>query len=91
MYSKVLVPDFNAPARSNPVVPLSAIRYNGSLPGVYVLDDQGNAQLRLIRVGETVPGGLITVLSGLRPGERILADPPSGIAAGWSTQTEAER
>lgn len=85
MYAKVLVPDFNAPARANPVIPASAIRYNGSLPGVYVLDEQGNAELRLIRVGEPVPGGLITVLSGLRPGERILADPPAGIAAGWST------
>jgi len=86
MYAKVLVPDFSAPARSNPVIPESAIRYNGSLPGVYVLDEQGKADLRLIRVGEPVPGGLITVLSGLRPGETILADPPPGIAAGWSTQ-----
>jgi len=91
MYAKVLVPDFNAPARSNPVIPESAIRYNGSLPGVYVLDDQGNAQLRLIRVGEPVPGGLVTVLSGLRPGERILSDPPAGVAANWSTQTEPGR
>jgi RND family efflux transporter MFP subunit len=90
MYAKVLVPDFNAPARANPVIPLSAIRYNGSLPGVYVLDEQGGAQLRLIRVGEPSPGGLITVLSGLRPGERILADPPAGIAAGWSTQGQQQ-
>jgi RND family efflux transporter MFP subunit len=89
MYAKVLVPDFNAPARANPVIPTSAIRYNGSLPGIYTLDDQGNAQLRLIRVGEPVPGGMITVLSGLRPGERILADPPPGVAAGWSTETKA--
>jgi multidrug efflux pump subunit AcrA (membrane-fusion protein) len=91
MYSKVLVPDFNAPARSNPVIPASAIRYNGSLPGVYVMDEQGNPELRLVRVGEPVPGGLITVLSGLRPGESILADPPAGIAAGWSTQTAPDR
>lgn len=91
MYAKVLVPDFNAPARANPVIPESAIRYNGSLPGVYVLDDQGGAQLRLVRVGEPVPGGLVTVLSGLRPGERVLADPPAGVAASWSTQTEPER
>jgi len=88
MYSKVLVPDFQAPARANPVVPESAIRYNGSLPGVYVLDAQGNPDLRLIRIGQPVPGGLITVLSGLRPGERILADPPPGIAAGWATQKQ---
>jgi len=91
MYAKVLVPDFAAPARANPVIPASAIRYNGSLPGVYVIDERGNPQLRLIRVGEPVPGGLMTVLSGLRPGERILADPPPGLAAGWATQSGVDR
>jgi multidrug efflux pump subunit AcrA (membrane-fusion protein) len=91
MYAKVLVPDFSAPARANPVIPETSIRYNGSLPGVYVLDEQGNVQLRLVRLGEPVPGGLVTVLSGLRPGERILADPPAGVAANWSTQTEPDR
>ena len=89
MYAKVLVPDFNAPARANPVIPASAIRYNGSLPGVYVLDDQGSVELRLVRVGEPVPGGMISVLSGLRQGERILADPPPGVAAGWSSEMKA--
>ncbi|MFP4602746.1 MAG: efflux RND transporter periplasmic adaptor subunit [Halochromatium sp.] len=84
MYAKVLVPDFNAPARVNPVVPRTAIRYNGSLPGVYVLDEDGNPHLRLIRVGEPTPRGGVTVLSGLRAGERILANPGPGIATGWS-------
>ncbi|MES9930900.1 MAG: efflux RND transporter periplasmic adaptor subunit, partial [Candidatus Thiodiazotropha sp. 6PDIVS] len=41
MYAKVLVPDFNAPARSNPIIPNTAIRYNGSLPGVYVEGEDG--------------------------------------------------
>jgi len=90
MYAKVLVPNFQAPMRTNPVIPESAIRYNGSLPGVYVLDGQGNAELRLIRVGEPLPDGLIAVLSGLRPDERILADPPPGVAAGWSTQQQRQ-
>ncbi len=84
MYAKVLIPDFNAPARVNPVIPATAIRYNGSLPAVYVLDETGNPQLRLIRVGEPSPRGGITVLSGLRAGERILSNPGSGIATGWS-------
>ncbi len=84
MYAKVLVPDFNAPARVNPVVPRSAIRFNGSLPGVYVLDEQGNPELRLIRVGEPRPDGMVTVLSGLRPGERILDNPGAGVASTWS-------
>jgi multidrug efflux pump subunit AcrA (membrane-fusion protein) len=85
MYAKVLVPDFNAPARSNPVIPNEAIRYNGSLPGVYVKGDEGKPTLRLIRVGEKLPGGYTTVLSGLQAGERILRNPPLDISTGWTT------
>jgi multidrug efflux pump subunit AcrA (membrane-fusion protein) len=85
MYAKVLVPDFNAPTRSNPVIPSSAIRYNGSLPGVYVAGEDGKPMLRLIRVGEQLPGGYHTVLSGLQAGERVLRNPPLGISAGWTT------
>jgi RND family efflux transporter MFP subunit len=93
MYAKVLIPDFGAPARVNPVIPRSAIRYNGSLPGVYVLDDDGNPQLRLIRLGESAPdqANAITVLSGLRAGERILANPGPGVAGGWSRGGEPNR
>ncbi|MCF7978799.1 MAG: efflux RND transporter periplasmic adaptor subunit [Chromatiaceae bacterium] len=91
MYAKVLVPDFNAPARVNPVVPRTAIRYNGSLPGVYVLDEEGNPHLRLIRVGEPTPNGGVTVLSGLRAGERILSNPGPGIATGWSQGARSSR
>lgn len=85
MYAKVLVPDFNAPARSNPIIPDTAIRYNGSLPGVYVEGEDGKPSLRLIRVGEKLPGGgFTTVLSGLQAGERILRDPPLDISTGWT-------
>jgi len=91
MYAKVLVPDFGAPTSVNPIVPRSAIRYNGSLPGVYVLDDTGKPQLRLIRVGEQTPQGEVMVLSGLRAGERILADPAPGIASGWSRENASGR
>jgi RND family efflux transporter MFP subunit len=88
MYSKVLVPDFTAPARTNPVIPSSAIRYNGSLPGVYVRSEDGGSQLRLIRVGEQLPGGYVTVLSGLQAGEEVLRDPPVGISQGWTAPSQ---
>ncbi|HBG96131.1 MAG TPA: efflux RND transporter periplasmic adaptor subunit [Chromatiaceae bacterium] len=87
MYAKVLVPDFNAPARVNPVIPRSAIRFNGSLPGVYVLDEQGNPQLRLVRIGEPTPNGNVTILSGLRAGENILTNPGPDVATGWSRES----
>ncbi len=91
MYAKVLVPDVNTPSRSHPVIPSSAVRYNGSLPGVYVVDGDSEPQLRLIRVGEELSGGFITVLSGLRAGERVLVDPGARVSAGWAKGTAADR
>lgn len=85
MYVKVRVPDFQAPSRNYPVIPKSAVRYNGSLPGAYVLNDKGDPQLRLIRVGEDLGSGYISVLSGLQPGERILLNPNSAITSGWAS------
>ena len=91
MYSKVMVPDFTAPTRNYPVIPVSAIRYNGSLPGVYVQGESGQPELRLIRVGEKLDGGYISVLSGLSEGERILRDPRVGVSTGWSTSNGGGR
>lgn len=84
MYAKVLVPDFTAPARSYPVIPSSAIRYNGSLPGVYVEGSDGQPELRLIRVGENLEGGFTSVLSGLSEGERVLRNPGTRVSSGWA-------
>jgi multidrug efflux pump subunit AcrA (membrane-fusion protein) len=85
-YAKVMVPDLTAPERANPVIPQSAVRYNGSLPGVYVLDANGTAQLRLVRLGEPMPNGMVTVLGGLQLNERVISDPGPNVTSGWSTQ-----
>jgi RND family efflux transporter MFP subunit len=84
MYVKVRVPDHTAPARNHPVIPGSSIRYNGSLPGVYVEGQNGHPELRLIRAGESLDNGFVSVLSGLTAGERILRDPTNGLASGWT-------
>jgi RND family efflux transporter MFP subunit len=91
MYAKVLVPDLTAPARANPVIPDSAVRYNGSLPGVYVVNERGEPQLRLVRIGESLSGGMVTVLSGLRAGERVLTNPGPRVTAGWATSAPVDR
>ena len=85
MYVTVRVPDFQAPSRANPVIPKTALRYNGSLPGAYVLDNNNKPQLRLIRVGEDLGGGYISVLSGLQAGERILRNPGATVTSGWAS------
>jgi RND family efflux transporter MFP subunit len=88
MYVKVRVPDMTAPARNHPVIPSTAIRYNGSLPGVYVQGKNNRPELRLIRVGESLDNGYVSVLSGLSAGERILRNPANGVASGWANSVE---
>jgi len=85
MYAKVLIPDFNAPSTELPVIPTTAIRYKGSLPGVYVKGKDGGPELRLIRVGEELGQGFTSVLSGVKAGEQVLVNPRTSISAGWAS------
>ncbi len=72
MYAEVMIPDVNSPSRALPVVPMAAIQKKGSLPSVQVLDDENKPKMRLVRIGEVVDDNSVTILSGLKPGERIL-------------------
>lgn len=100
MYAKVMIPEFSSGKRPTPVIPESAVRYNGSLPGVYVIDEKGERDLRMIRVGEKVDcvderGYLtspdcITVLSGLAVGDCIDPD-PQGRTNGWTGSDDSGR
>lgn len=72
MYAEVMIPDVNSPSRALPVVPMAAIQKKGSLPSVQVLDDENKPRMRLVRIGEVVDENSVTILSGLKPGERIL-------------------
>ena len=83
MYAEVMIPDVNAPSRSLPVIPDSAVLWRGSLPAVYVVTEDNQTKLRLVRLGDYVGSTQVSVLSGLSVGERILAN-PSGTASGWS-------
>ena len=49
------------------------------------MSEDSKPLLRLIRVGEQLPGGYTTVLSGLQAGERVVRNPGLGISAGWAS------
>jgi RND family efflux transporter MFP subunit len=57
-------------------IPLSAVLRRSELVGVYVVDAQGSAHLRQVRLGP-VMGNAVTVLSGLQSGEHVALDPMS--------------
>jgi RND family efflux transporter MFP subunit len=57
-------------------IPLGAVVRRSELVGVYVIDAQGAAHLRQVRLGPVV-GNAVTVLSGLQGGEQVALDPVS--------------
>lgn len=61
-------------------VPASAVVPAGALDRVFVIED-GRARLRLVTVGEHVDDE-VEVLSGLSPGDVVIAAPPPGLRDG---------
>ena len=53
------------------VIPHEAMVRKGQLTGVYAVDDQGLVTYRLVRAGKLSAGG-VEILSGLKPGDRII-------------------
>jgi multidrug efflux pump subunit AcrA (membrane-fusion protein) len=72
MYAEVMINDINAKVRELPVVPRNALVWRGSLPGVYVMNENNERELRLVRTGDDVGQDGVAILSGLRAGERVI-------------------
>lgn len=80
MYAEVMINDINAKVRDLPVVPRTALVWRGSLPGIYVMNQNNERELRLVRTGDQVGSDGIAILSGLRAGERIVVSGSIGEA-----------
>jgi len=63
------------------LIPSSAVVRRSEVVGVYVVDENGVARLRQIRLGEASGENEVEVLVGLNPGENVALDP---IKAGMS-------
>ncbi|QEP45232.1 efflux RND transporter periplasmic adaptor subunit [Ectothiorhodospiraceae bacterium BW-2] len=81
MYAEVRVSDVNTPVQNLPIIPVSALVERGSLPLVYVINQRGEKEMRVVRKGQQVEGERIIILSGLRPGEQVLNNPVPGIGS----------
>lgn len=53
------------------VVPPAAVHRRAGIDGVFVVDADGLAQFRMVRIGESADGGVVA-LSGLVPGDRVI-------------------
>ena len=63
------------------LVPAAALVERGQLTGLYVVDDQGMARLRLVTVGPR-QADRVEILSGLDAGERIVVEGAERVSDG---------
>ena len=73
MYVNILIPNKTGEDISSKIMlDKNSIVYRDQLTGVYVIDDQNQANLRWIRLGKTI-GNQVEVLSGLSQNDRIVS------------------
>ncbi len=84
MYAEVYLPDTTPGGKSVITIPKSALIDGRSLPTVLVADESNKtSSLRLVRIGGEQGDGNVAVVSGLKAGERIINNPPTGVSSGW--------
>ena len=84
LYAEVTIHDTSASRQPVPVIPKDAVIYRGSLPSVFILDEENKARMRMVRLGAEYDATRITVLSGIKAGDRIISSPPKTIKSGWT-------
>lgn len=73
MYANILIPNKTGENITFKIMlDKSSIVYRDQLTGVYVIDDQSQANLRWIRLGKTI-GNQVEVLSGLSQNDKIVS------------------
>jgi multidrug efflux pump subunit AcrA (membrane-fusion protein) len=85
MYARVQIPSGEMSVLS---VPSSALIHQGQLTGVFIVDGEKKARFRLVRTGKSFDKSL-EILSGLKPGDRYLLNPPPNTSDGMRVETSA--
>lgn len=82
MYAEIKVPLSSHRKSHSVMIPKTALLKGRSLPNVLVVEGDSSV-LRLVRLGATEANGMVEVVSGLSKGDKIVDNPPSGVASGW--------
>ena len=83
LYAEVTINDTSTSGKPVPVIPKDALIYRGSLPSVFILDHENKARMKIVRLGSEYDSTRVTVLSGIKAGDRIISAPPKTIKSGW--------
>lgn len=74
MFARAVLPSNNLGMQTQLVVPAKAVIKRSELTAVYVVNAEGNPQLRQVRLGHA-QGDDVEVFAGLQSGEKVALDP----------------
>lgn len=82
-YADVWLPVANSAMQKRLLVPSTAIIERGGIPSIFVVNEENQAELRLIRMGDVLSTGYVVILYGIKENEKVLDKPPSFITSGY--------
>ena len=83
MYAEVAIPDSSNKTKPLAVIPESAISWRGSLPAVFeITQDSTGLKMRTLRLGKPSGKDMVSVISGISIGDRILKEPLASTRSG---------
>lgn len=92
MYAELFLPDANGAGAVVVTIPKTALLKGRSLPSVLVFDETKNTtSLRLLRLGLDQQNGRVQVITGVKVGEKIVDNPPSGALSGWMPEASTPK
>lgn len=80
-YAEVSVPDVSI-QQSAIAVPKSSVVIRNGLPLIFIANDAGQSELRIVRLGSESNNGLVELLSGLKEGDRVILNPTPEMRSG---------
>lgn len=81
-YAAVSIPDASYSQTSSLAIPEQAIIRKNGLPLIFSVGDDGQAHIRIVRLGEQSMNGMIVVLSGVNEDDQIITNPDTSLRAG---------
>lgn len=67
------------------LIPESSLVWRSSIPSVFIVGNDNKTELRFVRLGDKVANGKISILSGLKKGDRVISNPGALMVSGMST------
>jgi RND family efflux transporter MFP subunit len=82
-YAEIWIPVSKGASKKRFLVPSSAIVTRGGLPTIFVVDQQNQVELRLVRAGRLLSSGDVVIDYGVSETDRVLDKPPAFVTSGY--------